>query len=135
MERAHYFANWSPSQSSEEVVCKLFITSLGYMTLMEEKVLEKGDGHNHHREGYYSWWGPHCNKKTGMNSGVEHLLFSIEDEFTEISGFYLGYGYGLSAPQNLWRYPLQLPGSKYTTTVQLTHPLFCFFHEPLLHHE
>ena len=82
-----------------------------------EKVLEKGDGHNHHREGYYSWWGPHCNKRTGMNSGVEHLLFSIEDEFTEISGFYLGYGYGLSAPQNLWRYPLQLPGSKYTTTV------------------
>ena len=95
VERAHYFMNWSPSQTSEStpeivhqkkfVFRKLLITSLGYMTLMEEGVLEKGDGHNHHREGYYRWWGPFCRKRTGMNSGVERLQFSIEDEYTEIS--------------------------------------------------
>ena len=46
--------------SAQTIICKLLITSLGYMTLMEEGVLEKGDGHNHHRQGYYRWWGPLC---------------------------------------------------------------------------
>ena len=69
-ESAHYFMNWSPSQTSESttesvhqkkfIICKLLITSLGYMTLMEEGDLEKDDGHNHHRQGYYRWWGPLC---------------------------------------------------------------------------
>ncbi len=95
VERAHYFMNWSPSQTSEStpeivhqkefVICKLLIASLGNMTLMEEGVLEKGDGHNHRREGYYRWWGPPCRTRTGMNSGVEHLLVCIEDGYTEIS--------------------------------------------------
>ena len=97
LECAHYFTNWKPPREAEDapaplhpkqfVLCKLLITPLGYMTLCEEGVLQKGDGRDHQREGYYQWWGMLYKKRTtclGRPRG-EELLYTIEDEYEMIA--------------------------------------------------
>ena len=65
-ERAHYFMSSAPSQDTapeqihikKYMICKIGFTSIGYMRLMENGTLQKGDGYNAFRNGYYRWRGP-----------------------------------------------------------------------------
>lgn len=63
----HDFTNWCPPETKDLpekvhpkqfMILKILITALGYMTLLEENVSEKGDGRDHYREGYFRWYGP-----------------------------------------------------------------------------
>lgn len=42
--------------------------------------LEKGDGHEHHRDGYFWWWGLLCERRVVTTNGQERVLFHIQDE-------------------------------------------------------
>ena len=65
------------------VVRTIKISPLGYMLLMEEGTLEKGDGHNFHRDGYSMWHGPLHKSRSVISKGTTHDLFRIQDEFVE----------------------------------------------------
>ena len=56
------------------------------MHLMENGTLQKGDGHNAFRTGYYRWHGPLYRRMQGRDEAQnkEYLLCMIEDEYTEI---------------------------------------------------
>ena len=50
-----------------------------------EHRLQKGDGHDAFRSGYYRWHGPLYRRKRGKDQhNVEHMLCWIEDEYIEI---------------------------------------------------
>ena len=93
-ERAHYFMSWTPSQDTapeqihikKYMICKIGFTGIGYMHLMETGTLQKGDGSNAFRNGYYRWHGPLYRRMRGREhlQGTEHLLCMIEDEYTEL---------------------------------------------------
>ena len=67
VQRAHEFMNWRQDgrdpgndghvQQKKFVVCTLKITPLWYFALMEAGTLQKGDGSNHYRDGYFRWNG------------------------------------------------------------------------------
>ena len=94
VERASIFMNWrageenvpqdAPVHPKRFVVCCLKITHLGYFTLMEDGIIEKGDGSNHYREGHYRWNGPLFKERVVIRNGKEELLFRISDEFIQI---------------------------------------------------
>ena len=93
-ERARYFMSWAPPDHSPPeqthikkcMICTFGITSIGYMHLMENGTLQKGDGHNPFRTGYYRWHGPmhRCMKGRDEAQNTEHLLGLFENEYTEI---------------------------------------------------
>jgi len=90
VRRGHAFMNWHPANISDPpeklhqkqfMILKLLITAQGYMQLMEENILEKGDGSNHSREGYFRWKGPLVKSRSALVKGREQLLFTISEEY------------------------------------------------------
>ena len=51
---------------------------------MEQGTLEKGDGLNHYRDGYFRWNGPLFKESIVIHKGTNEILFRIMDEFMEI---------------------------------------------------
>ena len=94
VQRAHDFMNWRQDgrepaqdghiQQKKFVVCTIKISPFGYMLLMEEGTLEKGNGHNFHRDGYFRWIGSLHKSRSVISKGTTHELFRIQDEFMEI---------------------------------------------------
>ena len=85
VERAHKFMNWTLPGAVQEAEIPLDefalysvqISGLGYMVLTEENILQKGDGQDHGRQGYYRWWGCLSKKRSAFVDGVERNLFTI----------------------------------------------------------
>ena len=94
VQRAHEFMNWRQDgrdpgndghvHQKKLVVCTLKITSLWYFALIEQGTLEKGDGSNHRRAGYFRWNGPLFKETTVIHKGTNEVFFRIMDEFMEI---------------------------------------------------
>ena len=62
------------------MVCTIKISPLGYMLLMEEGTLEKGDGgdgHSFHRDGYFPWIGPVHKSRSVISKGTTHAFVSV----------------------------------------------------------
>ena len=93
-ERAHYFMSWAPpycdapepTHIKKYMICKISITGVGYMYLTENKILQKGDGTDPFRPGYYRWHGPMHKRLEGKDhsSGTEYLICFFEEEYSEI---------------------------------------------------
>jgi len=90
VKRGYEFTNWHPAGVSDHappvhpkqfMIMKLLLTAQGYMTLMEENVLVKGDGSNPCREGYFRWWGPLVQSRSALVNGKEELLFTICESY------------------------------------------------------
>ena len=99
VKRGYEFTNWHPASVSDPppaasesdpppavhpkqfMIMKLLLTAQGYMTLMEENVLVKGDGSNPCREGYFRWWGPLVQSRSALVNGKEELLFTICESY------------------------------------------------------
>ena len=90
VKRGYEFTNWHPASVSHPpppvhpkqfMIMKVLLTAQGYMTLMEENVLVKGDGSNPCREGYFRWWGPLVQSRSALVNGKEELLFTICESY------------------------------------------------------
>ena len=94
VQRAYEFMNWRQDgrdpgneghvHQKKFAVCTLKITHLGYLALMENGTLEKGDGWNHYRDGNFRLNGPLFKERTVIHKGTNQVLFRIGDEFMEI---------------------------------------------------
>ena len=73
-------------QTQKYMICKISFIAIGYMHLMENGTLQKGDGTDASRHGYYRWRGPLSRKVCGRDQqNIEFLLCMTEDEYTEIT--------------------------------------------------
>ncbi len=94
VQRAHEVMNWRQGgrdpgndghvHQKKFVVCTWKNKPVGYFALMEAGTLEKGDGSNHYRDGYFRWNGPLFKERTVIHKGANEVLFRIMDEFMKI---------------------------------------------------
>ena len=85
-ERAHYFMSWTQENHIKKyMICQIHISAIGYMYLMENNILQKGDGSDPFRPGYFRWYGPlhkHLYGKDQWNK--EFLIYNFDEEYFEI---------------------------------------------------
>lgn len=91
VERAHKFMNWKESEEDQKleipeaefVLYSIKISALGFLVLTESNVLERGDGQDHFRVGYYRWIGSLSKSRSAFVDGVERNLFTMSAEIED----------------------------------------------------
>ena len=89
-ERAHYFMSWSapyaerpPPGIKKYMLCTLVFTPQGVLTLLLANILEKGDGTDPNRAGYFRIRGPLFHELRGSDAN-QTLFYRFENQYSEL---------------------------------------------------
>ena len=90
-ERAHYFMSWSapyaeppPRESIKKyMLCTIVFTPQGVLTLLLANILEKGDGTDPNRAGYFRIRGPLFHELRGSDAN-QTLFYRFENQYSEL---------------------------------------------------
>ena len=90
-ERAHYFMNWSapyaeppPAVSIKKfLLCSVVFSSQGVLTLLLSGALEKGDGVDPNRSGYWRVRGPMFHELKASDP-AQTLLYKFDNQYSEL---------------------------------------------------
>ena len=91
-ERAHYFMSWSapyaeppPRHSIKKyMLCSIVFTPQGVLTLLLANILEKGDGTDPNRAGYFRIRGPLFHELRGSDVN-QTLFYRFENQYSELA--------------------------------------------------
>ena len=91
IERAHYFMSWSapyadppPRHSIKKYMCCCInFTPQGVLTLLLANILEKGDGADPNRAGYFRIRGPLYHELRGSDAN-QTLFYHFENHYSEL---------------------------------------------------
>ena len=78
-ERAHYFMSWSEPPPRHSIV----FTPQGVLTLLLANILEKGDGTDPNRAGYFRIRGPLFHELRGSDVN-QTLFYRFENQYSEL---------------------------------------------------
>ena len=90
-ERAHYFMSWSAPYAEppprhtikKYMLCSIVFTPQGVLTLLLANVLEKGDGTDPNRAGYFRIRGPLFHELRGSDAN-QTLFYRFENQYSEL---------------------------------------------------
>jgi len=90
-ERAHYFMSWSapyaeppPRESIKKyMLCSIVFTPQGVLTLLLANILEKGDGTDPNRAGYFRIRGPLFHELRGSDAN-QTLFYRFDNQYSEL---------------------------------------------------